>query len=147
MPRRQTGCRLLGIASVYTKSTAWQGGGKVKQHRNDLLLVAAVLLLAAAVWFFSRPGGSGAWVVVTVDGQETGRYALDQDRTVTIGEADYNVLEISGGQAAVVEANCGDHTCVRTGWISREGETIVCLPHRLVIRIQGASGELDAVAR
>ena len=140
MPRRQTGCRLLGIASVYTKSTAWQGGGKVKQHRNDLLLVAAVL-------FFSRPGGSGAWVVVTVDGQETGRYALDQDRTVTIGEADYNILEISGGQAAVVEASCADHTCVRTGWISREGETIVCLPHRLVIRIQGASGELDAVTR
>ena len=112
-----------------------------------LLLAAAVLLLAAAVWFFSRPGGSGAWVVVTVDGQETGRYALDQDRTVTIGEADYNILEISGGQAAVVEASCADHTCVRTGWISREGETIVCLPHRLVVRIQGASGELDAVAR
>ena len=120
----------------------------MRGHRNDLLLAAAVLALAAAVWlFFSRPGGDGAWAVVTVDGAEVGRYALDEDRTVTIGETDYNVLEISGGRAAVVEASCADHTCVRTGWISREGETIVCLPHRLVVRIQGASGELDAVAR
>lgn len=119
----------------------------MRKHRNDLMLAAAVLLAAAAVWLLTRPGATGAWVVVTVDGVETGRYALAEDRTVTIGEADYNVLEISGGQAAVTEANCGDHTCVRTGWISREGETIVCLPHHLVVRIEGAGGGWDAVAR
>ena len=39
--------------------------------------------------------------------------------------------------AAVAEANCGDHTCVRTGAVSREGEVIVCLPHRLTVEIQG----------
>ena len=119
----------------------------MKRYRYDLLLAAVVLLAAAAVWFFTRPGGSGAWAVVTVDGQEVGRYALDEDRTVTIGAEDYNVLEISGGQAAVIEANCGDHTCVRTGWISREGETIVCLPHRLVVRIEGGAAGPDAVVR
>ena len=117
------------------------------RHRNDLLLALAVLALAAAVWLFTRPRDSGAWAVVTVDGVETGRYALDEDRTVTIGAADYNVLEISGGRAAIVEANCADHTCVRTGWISREGETIVCLPHHLLVRIEGAGGGWDAVAR
>ena len=42
-------------------------------------------------------------------------------------------------QAAVAEANCGDHTCVRTGKISREGEVIVCLPHRLTVEIQGGA--------
>ena len=119
----------------------------MKGHRNDWLLAAGVLVLAAALWFLLRPGGEGGWVVVTVDGAEVGRYALAEDRTVAIGEADYNILEITGGRAAVTEANCGDHTCVHTGWISREGETIVCLPHRLVVRIEGASGGLDAVAR
>ena len=87
----------------------------MRGHRNDLLLAAAVLALAAAVWlFFSRPGGDGAWAVVTVDGAEVGRYALDEDRTVTIGEEDYNVLEISGGRAAVVEAT-------EDGWFSQLG--------------------------
>ena len=49
----------------------------MRGHRNDLLLAAAVLALAAVVWlFFSRPGGDGAWAVVTVDGAEVGRVAL-----------------------------------------------------------------------
>ena len=85
--------------------------------------------------------------MVTVDGAEVGRYRLTEDRTVVIGEDDYNILEISGGGAAVTEANCGDHTCVRMGRISRAGETIVCLPHRLVVEIVGGEAAADAVAR
>ena len=90
-----------------------------------------------------RPGGQGAWAVVTIDGEETARYSLGEDRTVRLGDGDgYNILQISGGAAAVTEADCGDHTCVRTGRISREGETIVCLPHRLVVRIEGGDEPL-----
>ena len=106
--------------------------------KNDLLLAAGILLAALALWLFLRPGDQGGWVVVAVDGQEQGRYPLWEDRAVTVGnEVAYNVLEIANGQAAVREANCGDHTCVRTGAISREGEVIVCLPHRLTVEIQG----------
>ena len=120
----------------------------MKKLRYDLLLILGLLSAAAVVFLALRPGGRGAWAVVTVDGREVGRYSLSEDITVTIGEADYNVLQISGGQAAVIEANCGDHTCVRTGAVSREGETIVCLPHRLMVEIQGSgSADFDAVAR
>lgn len=116
--------------------------------KSDVLLACGVLLAALVLFLALRPGGAGAWAVVTVDGREAARYPLGEDRTVTLGEAAYNVLEISGGGAAVVEANCGDHTCVRTGRISREGETIVCLPHRLTVRIEGAGeAAFDAAAR
>ena len=115
--------------------------------RGDLLLLLALLLTAAALYILFRPGGEGAWAVVTVDGQETARYPLGEDRTVTIGDADYNVLQISGRAAAVIDANCGDHTCINTGAVRREGETIVCLPHRLLIRIEGGTAAgLDGVA-
>ena len=47
-----------------------------------------------------------------------------------------------------MEANCGDHTCVRTGEIFRDGETIVCLPHKLVIAVEGgAAADFDAVVK
>lgn len=119
-----------------------------KKRKYDLLLAAGMLLLAGALYLILRPGGSGAWVVVTMDGQETARWALNEDRTVTLGDGDYNVLRISGGAAAVIEANCGDHTCIRMGEISREGESIVCLPHRLVVRIEeGEASPFDALAR
>ena len=110
-----------------------------KRVRYDALLIAAVLGVAAVLWLAVRPGGQGAAVLVLQDGEEIARYALDQDRTVTIGEADYNILEIRDGQASVVDANCGDHTCVRTGAVSRAGQRIICLPHRLEIRVMGGA--------
>lgn len=110
-----------------------------KKRKRDLLLAAALLALAGVLYLLLRPGAAGAWAVVTAEGREIARYPLREDRTVTIGETDYNVLTISNGTAAVTEANCGDHTCIRTGKISREGETIVCLPHRVVVRIEGGA--------
>lgn len=109
-----------------------------KKRRRDLLLAGSLLLLAGILFFLFRPGGQGAWAVVTADGAVLARYPLDEDRTVRLGDGtDYNILQIAGGAAAVVEADCGDHTCVRTGKISREGERIVCLPHKLIIQIEG----------
>lgn len=115
--------------------------------KADFLLAGAVLLAAAALYLLLGPKGPGAWVVVTRDGGEWGRYPLDQDATAVIGGEERNVLRIADGRASVVEANCGSQACVRTGEISREGEAIVCLPHRLVIRVEGGgAGDLDALA-
>ena len=114
----------------------------------DLILIAGILLAAAALGLALGPGEQGGSVLVLQDGEEIARYDLDEDRTVTIGEGDYNVLEIRDGEAAVVDANCGDHTCVRTGAVSRAGESIICLPHRLEIRvIGGADGDVDIMAQ
>ena len=118
-----------------------------RKRKYDLLLVAGLLLAAVILYLLLRPGGPGVWAVVTVDGRETARYALSEDRTVILGEENYNILQISNGKAAVMEANCGDHTCVRTGWIDRTGEQIICLPHRLIIKVVGGgSSDWDAVA-
>ncbi len=109
-----------------------------KKRLGDLVLAGSILLAAGVLFLLFRPGGQGAWAVVTADGEETARYSLGEDRTVRLGDEEgYNVLQISGGAAAVVEADCGDHTCVRTGAVSREGERIVCLPHKLIIHIEG----------
>lgn len=117
------------------------------KRRYDILLTGGILLAAAVLYLFFRPGDAGAWAVVSVDGKETARYALDQDIIVTLGDEDYNVLEISGGAAAITDANCGDHTCIHTGAVRREGEAIVCLPHRLIVQIEGGDAAvLDGMA-
>lgn len=106
--------------------------------KHDLLLAAGVLAAAAVLYALFRPGGAGAWAVVSAEGAEAARYPLSEDRTVRLGsDGAWNVLRIAGGQAAVIDANCGDYTCVNTGPIWREGETIVCLPHRLMVSIEG----------
>lgn len=115
--------------------------------RNDIILVLGLLLAAGIGWLAFFPAKGGAWAVVEENGREIGRYSLFEDREVRLESGEgYNLLTISNGRAAVTEADCGDHTCVNTGWIARQGESVICLPHRLVIHIEGgAAPAVDAV--
>lgn len=124
-----------------------------RKTRNDMILAAVLLLVAAAsflLWHFSRAEGES--VTVKVDGTETAVYPLSEDREVEIigGEDNEyrNVVVIRDGKVSVSEANCPDGICVKTRSASRAGESIVCLPHKLVIEVTGeksASG-LDMTA-
>ncbi len=108
-------------------------------------------VVAALIWILLRSltARSGAEVVVSVDGKETAVYSLFENRTETISGAKglNNVLEIRDGKARVTDASCPDRLCVRQGEISKEGESIVCLPNRVVITLRGTEeGESDVVA-
>lgn len=56
----------------------------------------------------------------------------------------YNIVRIQGGQVQIVEANCPDRLCVNSPPIKTPGQSIVCIPHRLIVRINGIREE-DAV--
>lgn len=59
-----------------------------------------------------------------------------------------NTVRVEHGRIAVISADCADETCVHTGWIGDHAIPIVCLPHRLVIRIeQNAAYDVDTVSR
>ena len=55
--------------------------------------------------------------------------------TLTDGRGS-NVIRVEPGRIAVIGADCPDRVCVKTGWRSDSASPIVCLPHRLVIRIE-----------
>ena len=117
----------------------------MKHWKRDILLILVLLILAAVLWIALRPGDVGSYAVVSIHGKEYGRYPLDKDLCIPIGEDEYNVLCITGGEVYISDANCGDYTCIRTGKISREGEQIICLPHQLIITITGSlESEIDA---
>ena len=48
----------------------------------------------------------------------------------------YNIVEIEDGRIRVKEDNSPDQIAVKTGWISKPGQTSVCLPHKLVISVE-----------
>jgi hypothetical protein len=53
----------------------------------------------------------------------------------------YNIVEIKDGMVTVTEASCRNQVCVKHSPVSRSGESIVCLPNRLVVRIDSGSGK------
>lgn len=117
-----------------------------RKNRNDVLFIAVLLLivvLAGAAFFFLR--GEGDSVTVSVDGKHYGTYPLRTDLTLSIRtgeEGDQeNLLVIRDGHAYVESATCPDGICAAHKPISREGESIVCLPHRVVITVHTTDGE------
>lgn len=120
-----------------------------KHRKNDILLIAALLVIAGAAMLAVRltrtPGGT---VRVSVDGNVVAELPLDRDCVrVFESERGSNTVVIEGGGVSVTAADCPDHVCVKQGVIRYDGESIVCLPHKLVVTVTGGqSGGLDAVS-
>ena len=108
--------------------------------KNDIIfiiaLLAAVSLIGLAFFIFRDEGDK---VTVTVDGAIYGEYSLGMNVRVDIRTGDdmseSNVLIIKDGKAYVESATCPDGICASHKPISREGESIVCLPHKVVITV------------
>lgn len=106
--------------------------------KNDFILIIVIVLLGASIYagmrLFSR---SGDTVTVTADNNVLYTLPLDEDTTVRIpfGNNEYNELVIKNGTAYISDASCPDRICVKHTAIKNDGETIVCLPHKLVVRV------------
>ncbi len=113
------------------------------------MILGCFVLLAFGVWFFLFQE-EGASVVITVDGEFYGAYELDRDQEipVTVGDQTTNVVCIRDGYAYMREAKCPDHLCIHQGRIAKTGESIVCLPNRVVVTIVSDDEiAVDAVAK
>jgi hypothetical protein len=114
---------------------------------GDKILIGILLLLSLASFYFLRffiPHGTVA--VVEVDGRPICRLdlSIDTQRTVQ-GPLGETVIQVHGGQVRVVDSPCPHKLCVRTGWIDQAGRMIVCVPNRVVVRVEGEA-EVDAVS-
>ena len=111
----------------------------LRSHRNDILLAAVLLLLGGALALFLRlTRHAGGTVSVQMEGEVLFELPLGEDVRLVLGEGEHtNTLVIQDGKARVVEASCPDRICVGQGAIQYAGESIVCLPHKLVITVEG----------
>ena len=121
----------------------------MKRGRKDVLLIAALLLVGLVLLLILRISRShGAYVEVRVGGSVTAVYSLDEEGSYRIEGVDggYNLLVISKGTATVTEADCPDKLCVGMGPIRYGGQSIICLPHEVVISLISEEPEIDEIA-
>lgn len=124
--------------------------------RNDIFLLSGILFAALLIFgiYFLIWSKSGDYVQITVNGTVTKTLPLGKNTTYTIriDKASENVLQIKDGSASILKANCPDKLCVHQKRISKQGETLVCLPHKVVVSILSSDKEnkkatLDGVAQ
>ena len=121
-----------------------------KKLRNDIILAVIVIAVAAiGLLLLNVLKTEGDFAVVKIDGKETARYPLSVNTEVVIETNDNgkNTLVIEKKKVFMKDANCPDKICEGHSKISFKGETIVCLPHKVVIEIvaEDSENELDVV--
>ncbi len=111
-----------------------------KKTRNDIILFSLLLFISILLLLlFASSGRQGKYVRVEVNGELYGRYLLDTDASIDIGDS--NRLIISSGSVYMESARCPDKTCVKQGKISRVGQSIICLPNRVIVVIEDDSSD------
>lgn len=119
----------------------------MKMKKNDWILVFVILCAAGVCLFINAKFGqkSAASVVVKIDGEVKETYSLMDSREVTINNS--NVFVIENGKVKMKEADCPDQICVKHKAISKNKETIVCLPNKVIIEVvSDEEPELDTIA-
>lgn len=120
--------------------------------KADLIIIVSVAVIVGVLSFFLYyvNSGSGNTVTVEKDGEIIQTLSLDEDFEKQYDfDGETNTLIIKDGKAMVTEANCPDGICANHKPISRTGESIICLPHKLVITVSNdktEDNEIDAVA-
>lgn len=116
----------------------------------DKILIGGLVIVTLASFPLIRHfHNEGKKVLIELDGEEVGKFSLEENRVIPVdGKLGTTNVEISEKGVRVLDSPCPYKLCVKSGPIRRSGETLVCLPNRIVVRITGDKGEeVDAVSR
>ncbi|MBS3937890.1 MAG: NusG domain II-containing protein [Peptococcaceae bacterium] len=104
-----------------------------------VLLLAVLMGVGVLYWRYVTPSGQQATILVDNRPVETVVLdpALGMRQVVVQGVRGETVIEIDGPSIRIIASDCPDKLCIKMGRKSRPGEVIVCLPNRVVIRIDG----------
>lgn len=127
-------------------------GKTIAVRKTDIWLLAVILSVAVIMTVVIQIGikKPGETAVVTVDGKVVKELPLSRDtKEIEIEgyQGGINRIVVSEGWVYMSYADCPDELCVHTGRIRNTGETIVCLPHRVVIEIKGGEEVYDSVVQ
>ena len=114
---------------------------------GDFIIIGAVLLLAAALTALMAQNTAGGRLYAEVWQNDVlvERVVLTDETDRTIDLDGHNVIVLAGKTARVESADCHDQVCVRTGTLTRAGQVAVCLPNRVVLKLVGETGAIDAI--
>lgn len=124
----------------------------LKKRKKDLIFIFSLLIVAVFLLLIQRVYGNAQgeadMIKITVDQKLYGTYDLNKNQTITIqNDSGINTIQIQNKEVWMEEADCPDGYCKEQGHISKNKQTIVCLPHKLVVEISDDSekSESDSV--
>ncbi len=109
--------------------------------KKSLILIGIILLILvifAGIFYSKRENGNT--VVITHNGKTYGTYPISEDKVIKIKDSQgklTNTVVIADGEVYMKSADCPDQICVHQGHKSKDGESITCLPNKVVVEVKG----------
>ena len=111
-----------------------------------MMVISIVSMLAINIFMYADTAAS---VIIEVDGKPYAQYQIQNITSPEVIEIytqyGYNKVEITTQYARILEADCADRLCISKGDIQKTNQMVICLPNRLVIRIEGNNTDVDGV--
>lgn len=117
--------------------------------KNDLIFIGIIFVAIFVVMILMKTVflNNGEVVEILIDGKLQETFSLEENQEYMIEtKGDFNKLIIEDGKAYIEDASCPDRLCVQQKSIKLSGESLICLPNKVVVRISGKSTEIDAFA-
>lgn len=114
---------------------------------DKIMIVLCILFNTSFFYYFASGMAQGSWVVNEVDQERVARYSLPKDRITRVeGPLGKTKIKIRDGKARILKSPCKLKDCIKSGYIKYADLISVCLPNKVVVRIEGiAERGLDAV--
>lgn len=107
-----------------------------------VIVISVLLIMSAGTYAYKLAfKGKDKIAVIKADGKVVKTINLSKLRGTEkfdIKEGNhFNTIVAEKDKISIIDADCPDKVCIKTGWISDAGESIVCLPNKLIISIEG----------
>ena len=111
-----------------------------------ILLVVVIITLSVTAIYKSGIKGSENIAVIKRSGKvlrtiDLNKVVEPQEFTIKTDNGNYNTISVKHNSIRIIAADYPHKECVKSGWISKPGELIVCLPYKLIINIEAESNK------
>lgn len=113
-------------------------GNNMKKRKTDIIIITIIILVAIISYFFISAffKDEGTKVQVFQNNKLVKEFPINKDKIYEIKDKDKtNIVTVRSGKVFMKDANCPDKLCVKQGSISSNGESIICLPHRVIVKV------------
>ncbi|MCK4307587.1 NusG domain II-containing protein [candidate division WOR-3 bacterium] len=117
---------------------------------GDKILILCLLSLSVVSGVvLKRAHKEAKYCIISVNGKDAYKLLLSEPQKIEVkGALGESIIEIKDKSVRMLDSSCLLKICVHQGEIKSPGETIICVPNRVMIRIAGpAFGGIDAVTR
>lgn len=115
--------------------------------KGDIILIVSLIVISLAMFISSFSQSESLIAEIYVDGEKAHSIALEEvTESYTINE-NYCQLLIEKDGVSFAFSNCGDQLCVKKGKLKRQGDTMACVPEKVVVVLKSdKQNKIDGVA-